>query len=74
MSRLVKTIVPSAFLARATLPRSRAIEQMADDMRVLAANKGDVTEHDLELLGFTAQQISLLGRDAAQRAQALSLR
>lgn len=61
-------------LNRAALHDKSAVAQMADDMRVFAANGTCMTEVDLELLGFTPQQIARHARDAARRANALSVR
>lgn len=61
-------------LNRAALSPAAVVERMADDMRVFAANGAAVTEQDLELLGFTPAQIAGHARNAARRAQALSVR
>lgn len=54
---------------RATMPKLAALAQMAIDMREIEAAKGGVTGDDLQLLGFTAAQVSALGTEAALRAQ-----
>jgi hypothetical protein len=60
-------------LDRAGLREQDAIvAQMADDLRMFAANSGSVSEDDLELLGWTPAQIATYGRDATRRAYALS--
>lgn len=48
------------------------VPQMADDLRVLCANAGGVVEDDLELLGWSRQQVTAFGRRARERANALS--
>lgn len=63
----------SPFLDRAGLrERAAIVAQMADDLRVFAANAGSVSEDDLELLGWTPTQIATHGRDATRRAYARS--
>lgn len=47
---------------------AEAIDQMADDMRLLAARNGDVTEDDLSLIGWKLAQIRKHGTAARERA------
>jgi hypothetical protein len=59
----------SPFLVRAALKSEVvAIEQMADDFRVIAASKGDVDAGDLKLIGWTPEQIAKHGDIAAMLA------
>lgn len=63
----------SPYLDRAAIRSAeRAVDQMADDFRVIIAAKGGVDADDLELLGWTAPQIEQHGKSARQRAMALS--
>jgi hypothetical protein len=64
----------SPFLNRAALTGAAALAQMADDLRVLAANAGCITEANLELVGWLPEQITRHGRDAARQARARSER
>jgi hypothetical protein len=57
-------------LNRAALTGRTLLDQMADDMRVLAANAGAVDRDDLETLGYTPEQITAKGREAARLANA----
>ncbi len=47
---------------------AEAVDQMADDMRLLAARNGDVTESDLSLIGWKLAQIRKHGTAARERA------
>ncbi len=59
------------YLNRAGLRAADAIiAQMADDLRVIAANRGCVEEGDLELLGWSLEQIQAHGKSAARKARA----
>jgi hypothetical protein len=63
----------SPYLDRAGLREPGAIvAQMADDLRLFAANAGSVSADDLELLGWTPAQIANHGRAATRRAYARS--
>lgn len=63
----------SPYLDRAALKgREAIISQMADDIRLFAATRGDVTEDDLSLAGWTATQLQSFGKDAAARARRLA--
>jgi hypothetical protein len=62
----------SPFLNRAALTGNRALDQMTDDLRVLAANAGCVVDADLELLGWLPAQIGKHGVSAARAARAKS--
>jgi hypothetical protein len=63
------------YLNRAAITAKRdVIEQMADDCRVIEANKGCVTHDDMELLGWTPAQIEAHAKAAAQFARAGSVR
>jgi hypothetical protein len=65
----------SPFLDRAGLRAKEAIlAQMADDLRIFAANLGSVTESELELMGWTPEQIATHGREASRRAYARAAR
>jgi hypothetical protein len=50
------------------------VAQMADDLRVFAANCGSVSTDDLELIGWTAAQIAAHGTAARRRAYAREVR
>jgi hypothetical protein len=56
-------------LVRAALSDRAATAQMADDFRVMIAQKGCVERDDLELLGWRPAQIDGLGPAARLRAQ-----
>ncbi len=63
------------YLNRAAITAKRDIvEQMADDCRVIEANRGCVTKDDMELLGWTPAQIEAHATAAAQYARAGSVR
>lgn len=65
----------SPYLDRAALASARAIRaQMAADMLAIAANQDCATEDNLDLLGWTPQQIAAHGRAARQLAHARSAR
>jgi hypothetical protein len=64
----------SPFLDRAKLAGRAAVAQMTDDLRVLTANAGCITEADLELMGWLPAQIAKHGRDATRQARAKSER
>ncbi len=64
----------SPFLDRARLGGKAALAQMTDDLRVLAANAGCITEGDLELLGWLPAQIAKHGIEAGRQARARSER
>jgi type II secretory pathway component PulM len=64
----------SPFLNRGRLSKAAAVNQMADDLRVLSANAGSITADDMELLGWTAAQLALHGLAARRRALARSER
>jgi hypothetical protein len=58
----------SPYLDRARLQGKLAIKQMAHDFQMFAANAGSVSQDDLEILGWTRAQITLLVSDARQYA------
>ncbi len=61
----------SPFIDRAGMRAKETIlSQMAEDLRIFAANVGTVTETDLELMGWTPAQLAAHGREAARRAYA----
>lgn len=61
----------SPYLNRAALEGPRTIRaRMADDMRHISACQDSVTEDDLELLGWTSEQIAAHRREAARLAHA----
>jgi len=60
----------SPFINRAALRGEAAIARMADDLRTFAANLGTVTEADLELMGWTPNQLATHGAVARRRAYA----
>lgn len=58
-----------SLLVRHTLTaRDQIVAQMADDMRVLAANTGSASKDELLTLGWTARQIDTHSERARQRA------
>ncbi len=57
---------------RANLTADAAIARMADDMRDASQREGGVTREDLELLGWTPQQVTDHGVKARTHAQMLS--
>jgi len=59
-------------LNRAGLIGARAVEQMADDMRVYAANANGVTADDLATIGWRRSQIDQHGPKAREQAYAAS--
>jgi hypothetical protein len=59
-------------LNRASLKGKAAIEQMADDCRVIAANAGSVDRDTLRHLGWLPAQLDRYGLDACDHARALS--
>lgn len=64
----------SPYIVRALLTGKNAIEQMADDFRVIATRLGNVDRADLELLGWLNAQIDLHGGAARQKALAMEVR
>jgi hypothetical protein len=56
------------FLDRSALRGQSAIEQMAEDFLLFAANAGAVLKDDLELLGWTPAQIDRHAADARRYA------
>ena len=64
----------SPFLDRGALTGARAIEQMAADFQTFAANNGSISQDDLEVLGWTPAQITLLASAARQFANRRSAR
>lgn len=62
-------ITKSPYIDRAGIrAKQQIIETMADDLRVIAANRGDATEKDMKTLGWSTQQIASYGDEAAQLA------
>lgn len=70
--RHVRRISYSPNLDRAHLRGQAAVSQMADDMRLMTANAGCVTEDDMKVLGWTRGQIATLGDAARNHAYAQS--
>lgn len=67
--RSTRKFTYSPYLDRTAMKgREAIVSQMADDMRLHAANAGSVTERDLELIGWTAGQVETYGRDASRLA------
>ncbi|QUS40598.1 hypothetical protein RPMA_18450 [Tardiphaga alba] len=62
----------STVSARPDLRGKAAVEQMADDMRQFGQREGGVSRDDLELLGWTSQQVDLHSSDARTLALRLS--
>lgn len=58
----------SPYLDRAKLRGAAAVEQMAHDFMVFAANAGSVNQDDLEILGWTRAQVTLHASDARHYA------
>jgi hypothetical protein len=56
------------FINRAALRGRDAIEQMAEDFRIFAANAGSVSETDLQVLGWRQAQITSIAADAREYA------
>lgn len=67
-----------AFIGTSTVPPragligDAATAQMADDMRVAGQREGGITRDDLELLGWTPDQVTTIAGKARTRAQLLS--
>lgn len=68
----IKMVSHSPNLNRRRLQGAAALEQMADDFRVFAANAGSVDRDCLRALGWSETQIDLHGRKAADRARDLA--
>jgi len=58
----------SPHIDRAAMRGERAIALMADDLQQRAAIASGVTERDLEVIGWTPDQLALYGPEAARRA------
>src|ERR1700720_3786174 len=67
-SPLFHRLAYSPFLNRARLTGGRLLDQMTDDLRLIAANAGMVGADDLELLGWPPDQIAATGAAARRRA------
>ena len=72
-----RTIQPLAISASLVAPRApmtgkAAVEQMADDFRVINTRAGNVTTDDLSLVGWTQAQIAKHGVAARELAAAQS--
>ncbi len=66
----IPAFIATSFVApRAQMTDVQATAQMAEDMRAGAYREGGVSEHDLEVLGFTPRQIRELGAHARRVAQ-----
>jgi len=65
-------IASSLIPPRAQMSDDDAMRRMAEDMREAAYREGGCSADDLEILGFTPEQIRTLSRAAARRAHALS--
>lgn len=69
VSKLIDTCIVQP---RCTMDRTTAIQQMASDMREASYREGGMTEHGLELLGYTDKQITELVIPARQLADRLA--
>lgn len=58
----------SPYLDRAKLRGKEAIDQMANDFLMFAANAGSINQDDLEVMGWTRTQIVLHASDARHLA------
>lgn len=68
-SGLKMAVVNHPYINRAGMTARRTIvAQMADDLRVMAANSGCVLEDDLVLLGWRRAQLATYGAAARERA------
>lgn len=73
-TRLITTGVTSAVtLPRAPMKGTTAVEQMADDMRIVNTRVGTVTVDDLSLIGWTRTQLEKHGQAARELAASQSL-
>jgi hypothetical protein len=64
----------SPYVVRALLAGKKAVEQMADDFRIINTRLGHVDRDDLELLGWLNEQIDKHGGAARQKALAAEVR
>lgn len=55
-------------LDRAQLRGKRAVEQMAHDFLMFSASAGSVNQDDMELIGWTATQVTLHATEARRYA------
>jgi hypothetical protein len=70
---IVPAFIDTALVApRASLSGDAAVAQMADDMRLTGHREGGMTERDLELKGWTFDQVKALAPRANLRAQRLA--
>lgn len=77
LSERARLLAPLAASAAISAPRPHlkgqaAIDQMADDLRVIKTRAGGVSRDDLALLGWTQSQIDRHGTAARERAERLS--
>ncbi|WP_420133977.1 hypothetical protein [Rhodopseudomonas sp.] len=70
VSDLIDTALPPA---RAGLKGPAAVKRLADDMRQASQREGGITRDELELLGWTSEQLDTHAAAARQHAQALSV-
>ncbi len=70
VSELIDTALTPA---RAGLKGPAAVERLAEDMRQASQREGGITRDELELLGWTPDQLDTHGAEARQRAQSLSV-
>lgn len=69
----IPAFIDSSIVApRANLRGDAATARMADDMRLASQREGGITRDDLELLGWTADQVTAIAGKARTRAQQLS--
>lgn len=66
--RSVLKLTYSPYLNRAALRGREAVEQMADDFRMLVTSCGGVTQDDLEALGWPAATVIAIGKQARLQA------
>ncbi len=72
-NRLITTgVAPAITMPRPALKGTAAVEQMADDLRVINTRTGGVTADDLTLAGWTREQIERHVADARETATRLS--
>lgn len=73
-ARVPGYIASALTVPRATMTGEKAVEQMADDLRVTETRSGSVTREDLEVLGWSGLQIDRHISAARKTAQSLSVR
>lgn len=73
-NRYAVSLARTHLIVRDGMRGDAAVSQMAEDMRTIAASKGNVTESDLTLLGWTASQVTMHNANARARAIRQSVR